>query len=328
MFCTFFIRTLSLTLGVLGRFFYFVKYDIIEVMKIKQKLVDLQVHSTYSDGSLTPSELFRMAKKQGVEILVVCDHDAATGMADVKRSANKYGFPFISGIEMTIAFKKEELHLLGYGFDHNHPVMKKAAKFYMDSRTERMKKMILNLRKIGYKVTFTQVSKRAKSVIGRPHLADQVIFDKKNKSMLMKEFGFVPDRSLFIQKYLIKGTKAFVEKKNLSARDGIKLIHKAGGFAFISHPLGRRYSPDLSLWPVKGSWSQNLLELKKMGLDGIEAYASDHFIKDVKSLIEFANKQHLCITGGSDFHNSNIPGLPLGYISKTRPIPYSVGEKL
>ena len=297
-------------------------------MKNKQKRVDLQVHSTYSDGSLTPSELFRLAKKQGVEILVVCDHDGAEGMPDVKRSAKKYGFPFISGIEMTVTYKGEELHLLGYGFDYNHTAMKRAAKFYMNSREKRMKKMILNLQKIGYKVTFAEVSKRAKKVIGRPHLADQVIFNKENRILLKKEFGFLPDRSKFIQKYIIKGKKAFTEKKNLSAKEGIKLIHSAGGYTFISHPLGRRYSPDLSLWPVKGGWSQNLLQLKKMGLDGIEVYASDHFVKDISSLLKFAERHNLYVSGGSDFHNKNIPGLLLGYISQTRAIPYSVGEGL
>lgn len=297
-------------------------------MKSKQKRVDLQVHSTYSDGSLAPSELFRLAKKQGVEILVICDHDAAIGMPDVKRSAKKYNFPFISGIEMTITYKGEELHLLGYGFNHNHPAMKEAAKFYVNSRQQRMKKMISNLQKIGYKVTFDQVSKRAKKVVGRPHLADQIIFDKKNYDLLKKEFGFVPDRSKFIQKYIIKGKKAFAVKKNLSAKEGIKLIHKSGGLAFLSHPLGRRYSPDLSLWPIKGDWAHNLLQLQKMGMDGVEVYASDHFTKDINNLARFAKKHNLHISGGSDFHNMNIPGLPLGYISKTRAIPYSVGENL
>ena len=89
-------------------------------MKRKQKIVDLQVHSTYSDGSLTPSELFCLAQKQGVEMLVITDHDGVRGMADVKKSAKKYNFPFISGIELTVTYKGEELHMLGYGFDYNH----------------------------------------------------------------------------------------------------------------------------------------------------------------------------------------------------------------
>ena len=297
-------------------------------MKRKQKIVDLQVHSTYSDGSLTPSELFCLAQKQGVEMLVITDHDGVRGMADVKKSAKKYNFPFISGIELTVTYKGEELHMLGYGFDYNHQAMKSAGKFYANSREIRMKKMVSNLKKIGYDITFSQVSKRAKGVIGRPHLADQVIFNMRNYSLLKKEFGFIPDRSKFIQKYIIKGKNAFAEKRNLSAQEGIKLIHKAGGFAFISHPLGRRYSTDLSLWPVKGSWSYNLLKLKKMGMDGLEAYASDHFTKDINNLIRFAKKHQFHIVGGSDFHNKNIPGLPLGYITRNRAVPYSVGEKL
>ncbi|MFA6391266.1 MAG: PHP domain-containing protein [Patescibacteria group bacterium] len=293
-----------------------------------QRKVDLQVHSTYSDGSLTPLELFRMAKKTGVEILVVCDHDAAEGMTDVKKAAKKYGFPFISGIEVTVTFKGEELHLLGYGFDHQHIAIKKAGQFYVKSRIVRIKKMISNLNRLGYIVSYSKVSRRAEKIIGRPHLADQVIFDKRNNKQLIKDFGFVPDRSQFIAKYLIKGASAYAEKKNLTAKDAINLIHDAGGYVFISHPLGRRYSPDLSLWPVKGSWKSNLMELKKLGLDGIEAYASDHYVEDINNLLKFAKRNNLEVSGGSDFHNSNIPGLPLGHISKTRAVPYSAGEKI
>ncbi|MFA6524869.1 MAG: PHP domain-containing protein [Patescibacteria group bacterium] len=297
-------------------------------MKRKQKLVDLQVHSIHSDGSLTPSELFRMAKKSGVKILVVCDHDSAIGMHDVEKKAKQYGFPFISGIEITVTFKGEELHLLGYGFDYHHIAMKRASQFYINSRVTRIKKMIINLNRLGYAVSYIGVRNRAEKIIGRPHLADQVIFDKRNNKILIKNFGFIPDRSQFIAKYLVKSAAAYAEKKNLSAGQAIKLIHDAGGYAFISHPLGRRYSPDLSLWPVKGTWSKNLLALKKMGLDGIEAYASDHYVKDIKNLLKFAERNNLQITGGSDFHNKSIPGLPLGYISKNRTVPYSVGERL
>jgi hypothetical protein len=297
-------------------------------MKTKQKLVDLQVHSTYSDGSLKPSELFRMAKKSGVKILVVCDHDSAGGMFDVEKAARQYGFPFISGIEVTVTFKGEELHLLGYGFNYKHQAIKKAGQFYVNSRFNRIKKMITNLNRLGYAVTFAQVRKRAEKIIGRPHLADEVIFNKKNKIALIKNFGFVPDRSQFIAKYLIKGASAYAEKKNLTAKDAIKLIHDAGGYAFISHPLGRRYSPDLSLWPVKGTWKSNLMALKNLGLDGIEAYASDHYAQDIYNLLKFAKRNNLEVSGGSDFHNFNIPGLPLGHISKSRAVPYSIGEKL
>ncbi|MFA6271628.1 MAG: PHP domain-containing protein [Patescibacteria group bacterium] len=297
-------------------------------MKSKKKLVDLQVHSVYSDGSLTPSELFRMAKKSGVKILVVCDHDSADGMYEVEKAAKQYGFPFISGIEITVTFKGEELHLLGYGFDYQHVAIKKAGQFYVKGRIARIKKMISNLNRLGYVVSYVGVKKRAEKIIGRPHLADQVIFDKRNNKILIKNFGFIPDRSEFIAKYLVKGAVAYAEKKNLTARQVIKLIHDAGGFAFISHPLGRRYSPDLSLWPVKGTWSNNLLALKKMGLDGVEAYASDHYIKDIKNLLKFAERNNLHVTGGSDFHNKKIPGLPLGHIAKNRTVPYSVGVKL
>lgn len=297
-------------------------------MHKKQTLVDLQVHSTYSDGSLTPSELFNFARKSNVEILVVCDHDAAEGMPEVEQSAKKYKMPFVSGIEMTVTYKSNELHILGYGFDYKHVAIKRVGRFYANSRVIRIKQMINKLNRIGYTVRFSDVSKRAGKIIGRPHLADQVIFDKGNHNKLIATFGYVPDRSEFIQKYLIKGAIAYAEKKNLSAKEAINLIHKAGGVSVLSHPLGRRYSPDLSLWPINGSWIQNLKTLRKMGLDGVEAYASDHYLVDINNLNKFAKRYKMIVTGGSDFHNKDIPGLPLGYISKKRSIPHRLGEQL
>ena len=288
---------------------------------------DLQIHSTYSDGSFTPTELFQIAKKQRVKILAITDHDTVAGIPEACQAVKKTNTIFIPGIELTVTYKQDELHILGYGIDAKNPALLKATQFYKKSRIVRIKKMISRLQNLGYQVSFAQIQKRARGSIARPHLADQAIKNQKNQALLKKVFGKIPDRSTFIRKYLIKGKPAYAKKQNLSIREGIRVIHKAGGLAFISHPLGRRYSVDISLG-VFSNWRSILAGFKKIGLDGLEVYSSDQFIRDQRNLFQFARKNGFLMSGGSDFHNLEIPGLPLGYITKTRKIPFSVGKNL
>ena len=291
------------------------------------KKVDLQVHSAYSDGSYSPSELFKMAKKQEVSILSITDHDSVACVPEALKMAKCLNISYIIGLELTVAYQKNELHLLGYGIDYQNPDLLKLISFSQKSRTEQIAKMTDKLQKLGYQLSFNKVKSRAHGLIARPHLADEIIADPKNRAYFQKKHGKAPNRSLFIQTYIIPGKPGFVEKKHVPIKEGIKVIHQAGGLSFLSHPLGRRFSEGISLTSFN-NWKSVLKNLKKMGLDGIEVYATDHFIRDQKALYQFARKNHLLISGGSDFHNKKIPGLALGCLSKARKIPYSVGKNL
>lgn len=290
--------------------------------------VDLQVHSTYSDGSYSPAELFKMAKKQGVQILSITDHDSADSVPESLKAAKRFKISYITGIELTVAYQGNELHLLGYGIDHKNPDLKRLTKFSEKSRAVQIEKMAVKLKELGYQISFGNVKKRAKNLVSRPHLADEVISIPKNKDLFVQKHGKIPDRSLFIQTYIIPGKPAFIKKQYVPIKKGIKVIHKAQGLSFLSHPLGRRFSEGINLSSFSSHWKSVLLDFKKMGLDGIEVYSSDNYIIDQKALYQFAKKYNFLRSGGSDFHNKRIPGLPLGSVSKSRKIPYSVGKNL
>ena len=296
-------------------------------MQTMKNKVELQVHSNHSDGSYSVAALFKMAKKQGVAIFSITDHDSVVGIPKAFEAAKLFKISYIAGVELTVVYQKSELHLLGYGIDHHNAGLRKLTEFSRKSRAEQIAKMTIKLQKLGYQVSFAQVKSRAHGLIARPHLADEIIANPKNRAYFKKRHGKLPNRSLFIQTYIIPGKPAFVEKKYVPIKQGIDVIHKAGGFAFLSHPLGRRFSEGIGLTSYR-NWRRVLFNLKRMCLDGIEVYAPDHFVSDQKTLFRFAKRNHLLMSGGSDFHNLRIPGIPLGYVSKKRKIPYSVGKNL
>lgn len=291
------------------------------------KKVELQVHSDYSDGSYSPSELFKMAKKAGISILSIADHDSVEGVPEAFKAAQFYNISYISGIELTVVYQKKELHLLGYGIDYKNPHLQKLIVFSRKARVEQTRKIVVKLKELGYQVSFAKIKKRAKNIVSRPHVADEIIAHPKNKILFKKRHGFFPNRSLFIKTYIIPGKTGFVRKNYIPIKEGIKAIHRASGLSFLAHPLSRRYSEGINLTSFP-NWQKVIFQLKKLGLNGIEVFAPGHFFQDQQILLHFAKKHNFLITGGSDFHNLKIPGLPLGHISRTRPIPYWVGNNL
>jgi predicted metal-dependent phosphoesterase TrpH len=269
-------------------------------------VVDLHLHTHHSDGTLSPVELARLVKAQGVDAVALTDHDTVTGIGEIVEEANRLGLEAIAGIELSARFSPGTLHVLGYGFDVNGPIREKLVDF-QKARAERNPLILEKLKSMGMNLTMDEVKvlSGAKNQIGRPHIA---------KAMEVK--GFVKTFAEAFDKYLTKGGPAYIPKASWSARECIDLIHESGGAAVIAHPIQMK---------LQGmNLREKIKELVEGGLDGLEVVHPDHDLETQTFFTKLAGEFNLLTTGGSDYHGDHKPGIQPG---QGRP-PYVFLEQL
>jgi len=260
--------------------------------------IDLHIHSTASDGTLSPDAIVQLALQKKLSAIAITDHDTVGGIQQLHQQGIPSGLQFINGVEISIeapdSFQvKDSLHLLGYGVDPFNAPLNHALTWLQESRENRIPQMITKLNRIGIPITMEQVV-RENSVAGRPHIATVLL-----------EMGIVTNFDEAFSRYLGKGQPAYVDRLRLSAKEAIRLIQDAGGIAVIAHP-GVYFRLDHM------SRKKLLVQLKKMGLKGIEVYYPTHSSAVTRELKTAAEMLELVTTGGTDFHGAIRPGLELG----------------
>ncbi|PIE69180.1 MAG: hypothetical protein CSA21_03385 [Deltaproteobacteria bacterium] len=251
--------------------------------------VDLHIHSTFSDGTLTPTELVRLGCTQKLTAMALTDHDTTAGLNEFIKAADERGMHAITGVEIHAIHGQQYIHLLGYGIDHTDPKLQTWLKRLQQGREQRNLKILEKLAGLGYALDpeeLVQLSPVGQT--GRPHIA----------RLLVKQ-GLCPDMQQAFYRLLGQGKPAYVSRFVYSAVETIAVIHQYGGLAVLAHPgqidSGYRKQPRL------------IAELALRGLDGIELYHPSHRKKMRKKLGETARHHALLTTGGSDFHGSNRP---------------------
>jgi len=267
-------------------------------------MIDLHCHTTASDGLLTPHDLIIRAKKEGITVLAIADHDTVAGIEEAMFVAKENDLSLIPAIELSLDFPTGDLHLLGYGINYNNQDFIKRIQKLKSAREERILKIIKKLNKINIDLTIEDVNKESNGASpGKPHVARALV--KK---------GYATDVKSAIKKYLIKGMPGYVSKEKLDLEAAFKLICNAGGAAVLAHPK--------SMQCINEREYQRILEsFISYGLVGIEVYAAIHKEIDVKMFAGIARRHNLITTGGSDFHGEN--GSRLGYYGSSRTIPKS-----
>lgn len=272
--------------------------------------IDLHTHTTASDGSLSPAVLVRKAHETRLAALAVTDHDTIGGLAEAAAEAERLGMDFLPGVELSVEDKDGRFHLLGYGFDPDFPELTEKLVDLRRSRALRNTQMADKMAALGLPVTMDDVRNAAKKhaedgeeseVIARPHFA-QALIAKGVVSSVQEAFD----------KYLASGKPLYQAKGVLTPADAIALLHRAGGLAVMAHPgLVPLSKPALS------ARIQSLAE--DAGMDGIEAYYSQHSPADTRFFLDLAREHKLLVTGGSDFHGMPKPHVPLGIVFEGRP---------
>ena len=273
------------------------------------KYIDLHTHSTCSDGTLSPSEVVKLAKEKGLSAVALTDHDTIEGLHEAIETGKTIGIEVITGIEFSVA-GDTEMHLLGLDFDLDCPAITDILDEMIVQREKRNYIVIELLRKLGIHITIDEIHAESTSpVTGRSQIA---------KVMLKK--GYVSSIKEAFDKYLAFGRPAFVERSTLTPEEAIEIIHKSSGKAFLAH-LNQTDKSDEELYSL-------LTHLKKCGLDGIEGYYTEYTEDMNIRYRKMAEDIGLLLSGGSDFHGTNKDGYEIGSGKGNLRIPYDLVTKI
>lgn len=252
---------------------------------------DMHIHSSFSDGSMSPEDILYLAKDVGLSAISITDHDSINAYSkELFSLAEKLKIDLITGIEVSSSLRKETIHILGYNFDYRSETL---INFLTDVQKKRDERNLLILEKLSKQNIYISQkelyeNQDVKTTIGRPHIA-----------LLMIKKGFVKDFKAAFNLYLKDGASCFVEGQKYAPDIVIDLIHKAGGKAILAHPQQIECASVLN-------------DLFDMNFDGLEAYYGKMVLHKEKRWIRKAKARNWLITGGSDFHGANKPFINLG----------------
>ncbi len=255
--------------------------------------IDLHVHSSRSDGTLSPKELVDYAIKKGLKAMAITDHDTVDAIDEMLEYAKDKPIEIIPGIEYSTEYNKRDVHIVGLFIDHKAPVFVKYLENFKQSRVNRNYKLCANLQKAGIDIEYEKLLEMfPNAVITRAHYA---------KYLLNK--GYVKSTNEAFDRYLGDHTPYFVHREKITPQEVIEVTLQAGGIPILAHPV---------LYGLGKEQLEILVcTLKKYGLMGIETIYSTYTPSDERHIKALAKKYNLLQSGGSDFHGSNKPGLDL-----------------
>jgi predicted metal-dependent phosphoesterase TrpH len=263
--------------------------------------VDLHIHTTASDGVLTPEEVVETAIDKGLFAIAITDHDTVEGINAALTAAQDSDLEVIPGVELSAEQDSSEVHILGYYFDHGSSALQEKLVVLRQARKERAWNMVRKLERMGLAVSWERVQAIAgdSSAFGRPHIARALL-----------ERGYVASVNDAFQRYIGLGGPAYVSRYKLSPKQAVEMIRAAGGLPVLAHPWRQR---------------EMVAGLAGLGLVGLEAYCTGYSPEASGELVRLGEKHNLIATGGTDFHGYGENGVrPLGDV----PVPMESLERL
>lgn len=272
--------------------------------------VDLHTHSTYSDGTFTPTELIKYGKDKGLIAIAITDHDTLSGIKEAKEAGKKYNIQVIGGIEFSTSFENTEIHIVGLFLDENCDIINNRLRQLQENREFRNIEMIKKLQSLGLNITYNDVMACAKgNVVTRAHFAKALV-----------DTGCCQSKQECFDRYIGAGKPGYIERQVLDYKETISIINEGGGISVLAHPL---------LYKLSNSRLEYMVGcLAKAGLKGIEAYYSTHSPSETKYIKFIAQQNQLLLSGGSDFHGENKPKLDLAVGYGNLAVPVEVLDKM
>ena len=267
-----------------------------------EKIIDLHIHTTCSDGELTPREVIDMAIKNKVSIISITDHDTIGAYEkELFDYAKDNNIKIIPGVEISTKNDKCGIHVLGYNIDLNNEEFKNKLEKLRNSRHEYLYQTADKIQELGYIINIMELDKI--EAVTKAHIAMNVISNDKNKDILMKQFGHIPNKGEFIETIMNEGCPAYVKKNTITPREAVELIENASGIAVLAHPVAYKYEDDLTDEDII-----NLVRDMRVGM--IEANyvyvdKNNKKINECDYWRDFAYRNSLKTTIGSDFHKDD-----------------------
>ncbi|MHB1457914.1 MAG: PHP domain-containing protein [Armatimonadota bacterium] len=253
---------------------------------------DLHVHTTASDGTATPTQVVEMAAKIGLGAIGIADHDTMGGIRESLNAGIQNNIVVVPAVEINTDFGKHELHILGYFIDPDSTYLHEKLDYLRSERMTRGIRIVERLNQIGLKISMDRVNEIADgAVIGRPHIGRAIV-----------EAGYAGSLNSAFGKYLVQGTPGFIDRYKLTPVDAIQIVRASHGVPIMAHP-------------AKTHDDEIISELVAAGLQGFEAYHTDHTSQQRRRYIKMAKKYNLLVTGGSDYHGpDNMKDIEIGNV--------------
>lgn len=243
--------------------------------------VDLHLHTTASDGRLSPGELVRLASDLGLKQIAISDHDTTEGLPEAFQEAEVHaGLRIIPGIELSTDIPGDEIHMLGYFIQYQDESFQEILRRFRQGRVDRARQMVQKLVDLGMQLEWERVQEIAgDGAVGRPHIA-----------LALVEKGYCKEPNDAFPEYLGRDGLAYVERPKLTPAEAIQLLRNAGGVPVLAHPA---YLSNLE---------SHLPGLKAAGLAGMEVHYAKFAPEQVEYLERLAAEFDLIPCGGSDYH--------------------------
>lgn len=276
--------------------------------------IDLHIHSTASDGTLTPTEIIHTAlkateKETSPVVIALTDHDTVAGISEFLKEADKHKkrLTAIPGVEISTNYHGVEIHILGYNVDPENKELLEQLKICRESRDGRNEKIIALLQAEGFEITMDDIKPEdPNETIARPHIAKQLL-KKKYVSSVKEAFD----------KYLAEGRSCYVERIMPTPEEAIQLIRNSGGVPVLAHLMYYK--------KLNAAEKESLVfELKEAGLVGIETYYNTYTEVEEDYVASLAKQNGLLLTGGTDFHGENKPHISLFTGQGTMEVPEAI----
>ena len=274
------------------------------------KFIDLHVHSTCSDGTLSPSELLELAARKGLSAFALTDHDTLEGIPEAAKAAEALGIELIPGIEFSTVYLERDLHILGLDLDCSNPVLLEAISKLQEERRQRNRKMIAKLAAGGIDISWEQMEE----------IFGDTLWTRAHFARYLEQHGYVEHMWDAFQTYIGDHCPYYVPREKTSPFHIVRLIRENGGIPVLAHPFQYHLNEE--------GLTHLIRSLKQSGLLGIEAVYSTHTEMQENELRKLARNFGLCISGGSDFHGANKPDIDLGTGKGNLQIPYELLERL
>ena len=274
--------------------------------------IDLHIHTTMSDGFLTPKEVIDEASKNGVSVIAIADHDTIEEDNDeLFEYAKSKNVKLINAVEMSTKTKKVGIHVLGYNYDLNDEKFKERLSKIRNARHDYLHNVAKKLAELGYYINVEELDKI--DAVTKAHIALDATSNPKNKEKLLAEFGHIPNKGEFIETIMNENCPAYVKKESVTPKEAAEIIREAKGKVVLAHPVAYEHEDNLT--------DEDILDIvKDMKSDGLEANylyvdRNNNKFDETAKWNEFAKENNLFVTVGSDFHNKDGIRPEIGFVN-------------